>query len=326
MIGNEASFSQQAAHWHMAIEDDPTNAELAAELSQWLDASPQHRDAWAKMLQTFDALGNLEMTTALAVTGSSNSSTDAPKPSRRKRIAFIATVTLSGAIAACFAFLFTPALLLKWRSDHYAPAGETQSITLSDQSTLGLSSSSAVSAAYVENARSIELLQGEAFVDVTSDSNRPFRVIAGDTEVTVIGTAFNVQRGANFTTVSVEHGRVRVSNKYLENGTLELGAGDWLRIDAEGKSETGNQAPEQVGFWRDGKILADNRLLSEIVEEIDRYYPGSIFIQDETLGAERGSGLYKTEDPVKALRALMESNGGELQQISPWVIVLSRDD
>ena len=55
-------------------------------------------------------------------------------------------------------------------------------------------------------------LQGEAYFDVTENPEAPFQISTTNTQITVLGTRFNVRARATEpqTTVTVESGKVRL--------------------------------------------------------------------------------------------------------------------
>jgi transmembrane sensor len=69
----------------------------------------------------------------------------------------------------------------------------------------------------------VRLERGRAAFRVTKNPARRFRVDAGNVLVTVVGTAFTVERADGRTLVDVDEGRVRVQ---WAGGTAELGAGE----------------------------------------------------------------------------------------------------
>lgn len=93
------------------------------------------------------------------------------------------------------------------------------------------------------HAVTLKLEAGTARFSVTPNATRPFRVLAKDVTVTVLGTVFTVALEPNGVRVAVERGRVRVANA-LE--TRELGVGETaLLASAAGAApaEVASQAP-----------------------------------------------------------------------------------
>jgi transmembrane sensor len=84
----------------------------------------------------------------------------------------------------------------------------------------------------------VTLARGRARFVITPNRERRFRVIAGDVEVEVLGTIFDVERFADGTRVEVERGRVAVS---WPGGRTELAAGEARLF---GRSERARAATE----------------------------------------------------------------------------------
>src|SRR5262249_26271767 len=153
-------------------------------------------------------------------------------------------------LAASFLFYWvsSPGLpgLPRWISVAH---GEQRTISLRDGSIIHVNASSAVKVAYSKEQRLIELDHGQALFGVANDSKRPFRVRAGSTEITAVGTQFDVYRKADRdVTVTVVQGRVRIEQG--SGGRIEstraaptmLSAGQQWRLEAR----TVSTAPAQV--------------------------------------------------------------------------------
>ncbi|HWB25569.1 MAG TPA: FecR domain-containing protein [Chitinophagaceae bacterium] len=100
--------------------------------------------------------------------------------------------------------------------------------TLPDSSTVTLNRHASITYPQVFNnaSRYVEL-KGEAFFRVTHNPARPFTVKAGDVLVTVIGTSFNIKTAGDTTAVIVATGIVRVQKK---QSTIILHAGEITTI------------------------------------------------------------------------------------------------
>src|SRR4029453_5706266 len=107
--------------------------------------------------------------------------------------------------------------------------------------------------------RSVRLLKGEAYFSVSPDPRHPFRVIAGDTTITVLGTAFDVRLDAQGTTVAVEHGKVRVEDEDAASTIFLLGSGDWLLLSDRKAPVVGHDANPEAAAWRNGQLWGGAR-------------------------------------------------------------------
>ena len=299
----------EAAFWLVALEDDPDNAELRARFVSWRDASADHAAAWAA---TSDIHA---MMAALAPV--SIASTVASKRARRHRpwqkLALLA-------VAACLAMAALPGLLVTLRADQITATGQSRSFPLGDGSTVHLGGDSALAVDFTQDGRGVTLLRGEAFFEVVADPQRPFTVKAHGVETTVLGTAFNVRLEEDGATVAVGRGSVRVADVRTSE---RLGPGQWVRLRADGRPERGSLPLAEVASWREGQIVARDRPVAEVVNELRRYFPGAIVLADQELGERRISGVYNIADPVVALEAVLAPHGGKLRTVSPWLLLIS---
>jgi len=93
-----------------------------------------------------------------------------------------------------------------------AATATNRSATLPDGSKVILGAKTLVTVDFTGLKRNLDLSAGEAYFKVKHDQRHPFTVHAGDIEVTAVGTAFDVRREGDKTTVTVEEGAVDVSS------------------------------------------------------------------------------------------------------------------
>ncbi|MEZ4804168.1 MAG: FecR family protein [Bacteroidia bacterium] len=60
--------------------------------------------------------------------------------------------------------------------------------------------------------RTVSLKQGTAFFKIKRDTTKPFRIHSNHTEITVLGTEFEIQTNPEFTKVSVHSGKVKFTS------------------------------------------------------------------------------------------------------------------
>src|SRR5262249_11395055 len=84
------------------------------------------------------------------------------------------------------------------------------------------------------HAVTLRLEAGSARFSVTPNPARPFNVLAGDVTITVLGTVFTVTLETKGVRVSVERGRVRVSNA---TSSRELTVGESVVVPAASAAE-----------------------------------------------------------------------------------------
>ncbi len=193
-----------------------------------------------------------------------------------------------------------------------------------DGSTVRLGPDSAVAVDYDGDGRTVRLLAGQALFDVTPDPARPFRVAAGEVTATVLGTSVDVRMIGGATSVAVRHGHVRVEDGGAAPARgHDLRAGDWMRVDARHEVEAGMMAPELVGSWGNGEVLAENRSIASVIDEVRPWFGGRIVVTDPALAARPVTGIYSLGDPAQALSMIVKPYGGRVRHVTPWLLVVS---
>lgn len=300
----------EAIRWLILLQEQPDDRALDRAFQAWLAASPVNAAAWS---ETRD-LGDL-----IAQSPPRHRERWArPKPARAR--AMIAAAAMF-AVAAAIVIALMPNLLLRIMADSSTGTAQLRSVALPDGSVAQLAPESAIDVDYTTGERQVRLLSGAAFFEVERDAARPFSVFADDVETTVLGTAFDVRLTDNGATVAVRRGAVRVEH---DGHSEQLGPGDWIRAATTG-AVRGEGPPAQAGAWVRGELAARDQPVSDVVDELRAYFHGAIFVTDDALAAQRVTGLYSLGDPAQTLRAIAMTHGATVRQISPWLLVLSKD-
>lgn len=320
----EDEATHQAAYWLLALEEEPADAALRARFEAWLAESPMNRVAWASTSEVYDFIGTPGYVAHRAAREARRGEPARPaslSPRRpfRRRVALAVAAT---AMAACLAFLALPGLLLRLEADHMTATAETRSLALEDGSIIALAPGSAIEVVPGPD-RIVRLLRGEALFEVKHDPGRPFRVLANAVETTVFGTQFDVRLQDGGAVVAVREGTVRVDRAGASPVSERLQAGDWVSVAAAARVERGAVPPDEVAAWRVGRIIARDRSIADVVNEIRRSYSGIIVLSGEAFGRNRITGVYNLADPVTALRAAVGVYGGTVRQVSPWLLIVS---
>lgn len=310
---------EEATDWLFRLQAAPGDAGLRRAHQDWLAADTAHLRAWLAVQRSWAVTGRMK---AGAVTAA-GIAPFAPRP--RYRAAAVAAV-----LAACLVLaLLAPRLLLHIEADAVTAVAENSETLLADGSSVTLGGGSAFRAdpAGGSGERRATLLRGEAHFRIAPDRGRPFVIAAGPVTVTVIGTAFDVTLDAQSVRVAVASGTVEVS----AGETLErLTAGERVVVDRRtGRVQLARVAPEDVGAWRQRRLVVHDLPLPEAIARLGRYHRGEIVTLTGGLERQRVSGVFDLDDPVRALRGMLAAGGPALQdigisQFTPYLIVLKR--
>jgi transmembrane sensor len=311
--------SLEATRWLVELHEAPDDREVRRRFEAWCGASPLNAAAWSET----ERLSEVAATMPRAYV-------DGWKPVGARRLPANRRVAIRSwrlgaaamALAACVAFFVVPSLVQRLRADHTTATAELRKVVLQDGSEVTLAPDSAIAVAYEPAGRQVRLLTGEAFFEVRPDASRPFRVLADTVETTVVGTSFDVLLSADGVVVSVEHGIVRVGPASAA-ARDELRAGQAVRVASDGETFRQTASPGTVAAWRDGQLVAQNVPLREAVDQLRRYFAGTIVLASASLGGRRITGAYNLADPEDALRAIAQAHGGKVRRIAPWLLVVS---
>ena len=151
-------------------------------------------------------------------------------------------------------------------------------------------------------------LQGEAFFDVESNKNRPFKVYANSMEITALGTEFNVKNGKtdSHTEVSLVEGKVEVVNLASESKeALYLNEGERAFLDPSEKTMTKSTfGPELVNIWKNGILLFEDTSIVTVKEVLERWYGVKIIFQNKHATGLKVTGRFEKEHIANVLESL----------------------
>lgn len=332
-------IEDEAAKWIVLLDrDHPPNKKDLEALQAWMDRSPAHREELWKYTEFWDSANILtELNFPLH-----NRPDQGLKPRKFSRIigerrhfnrfgVVFSVIVLS----TCIAFLMNISLTpppdvvkssIAGNGVYETRLGEQNAITLADGSTIQLNTNSRVQVNYTRHQRNIVLNQGEAFFQVSPDSRRPFKVLAGGGLVKAVGTAFAVRLNHRSVEVTVTEGKVTIAAGVLPKSEssansdeataaavdlASLGVGQRVVFDpsspsniAEAISTLEDKALEQQLDWRDGMLQFTGESLQEVVREMSRYTNIQIEIADPTISDLSIGGQFDVGDSETMLNVL----------------------
>lgn len=142
--------------------------------------------------------------------------------------------------------------------------------------------------------------------DIIHDPDRPFLIDAGDRQVRVVGTEFNLrQRGETFA-LTVLRGVVHVRSAKASDATpTRVVAGQRL-IHRRGVSKSAVSAapPDAAIAWTRGRLVYRNATLREVAEDLSRSLGTPVRMADPATGRIRFTGVLMLDDKTAVLRRL----------------------
>lgn len=211
-------------------------------------------------------------------------------------------------LAAAAGAIFWSSTSLVYRAAFTTAANEQRTETLPDGSVLALNVDTKVVLHYYEDARRIELLQGEAMFTVTPNAQQVFEVEADGVTARVTGTEFAVRREAKRIGVAVQSGSVEVaSGPWWHRQRVSLRANQHVQVLPGEALEQQTADVAAMTAWRQGKVVFKDQALEDVVHEMNRYVAHPIHLADSRLRRLSLSGVFNVRDANAFLRALQDT-------------------
>ena len=182
-----------------------------------------------------------------------------------------------------------------------AKKGEYKKFHLSDGTEITLAPESKIrlSSEYISGSREV-FLEGEAFFNVTTDPDHPFRVHVNETTTEVLGTQFNIVSYPDdeIVQVVVAEGSVELraerTNKQILLKPGELGS--YTFSDQRLTSKKGD-VNAYIG-WMSGKLIFENQPLSKVVTRLERWYDLAFIIEGPEIGKRKLTATFAPRQPL----------------------------
>ncbi|HET9160787.1 MAG TPA: FecR domain-containing protein [Caulobacteraceae bacterium] len=214
--------------------------------------------------------------------------------------------------------------------------GQQATVSLPDGSVVTLNTDTVVRTRADGARRLVYLDKGQAFFKVAHDRRHPFVVNAAGRTVTALGTAFDVRLENGGLKVVLVEGKVRVESKSrplaqpsdiardpdhpLQAETArvqqatEMSAGSELVASNDADWRLMRVDTARATSWLHRQIVFDDESLGDIVDEMNRYTPNKMTIDDPSLARRRLSGIYTVGDLAAFSEALKGYGVAELKE------------
>lgn len=175
------------------------------------------------------------------------------------------------------------------------PLGSQTKLVLPDGTTVCLNSGSILKydPTFLHKKNREVYLVGEGYFEVQKNPNKPFIVHAGEINVKVLGTIFNVRSYPEdpLIEVSLLEGKVNVFSKSETSGNVILAPDEQLTYDKKsGKINHRHADASQAAQWTTGRLSFVNASVPEIMKDIERKYDVRIVIHSKYIDKEVFSG------------------------------------
>ncbi len=176
--------------------------------------------------------------------------------------------------------------------------GSIKKIALPDGTTVWLNSDSKIRYAG-QQGREV-WLEGEGYFEVAQQQGKTFIVHAGQLDVNVLGTSFNIDAytPGKTVTVTVASGKVAVGSDKAAAATLAANQ-QAVYHAAENKIETNDIMAADFSAWRQGQLVFKKAMFSDIAQKLERRYNVRIRFAGEHIANSLLTARFDENVPLK---------------------------
>lgn len=188
------------------------------------------------------------------------------------------------------------------------PRGGQYKLTLPDGSNVWLNSASSIRypTAFAGPTRNVQIT-GEVYFEIAHDAAKPFLVNAGEMEVKVLGTHFNVNayRDESSINTTLLEGSLKLSKA---GEVTMLQPGQQAQLSSNGNFHLANDVDlEEVVAWKNGYFSFTKADLQSVLRQIARWYDVEIAYEGAIAPREFGGKIGRSSNISEVLEILQET-------------------
>lgn len=198
------------------------------------------------------------------------------------------------------------------------PIGMNYKLVLPDGSTVWLNSNSSLKypTAFEKDQRKIYLAQGEIFLNVTNNDNKPFVVNMGAENIEVLGTQFNVKHyeedGEKI--ITLKEGSISIAGNFIgekNRNKVILSPNQQAVINESGNTlEIKGVDASIYSAWVDNVFRYENERLEVILNDLARHYNLRVFYQNQSCKGIEYSLRLNKDKQLEEILQVIELLGG----------------
>jgi len=191
----------------------------------------------------------------------------------------------------------------------HVPCGERSQVILSDGTKVWLNSGTILKFPLVFNSKKRNVfLKGEAFFDVSKNTKKPFIVNAGQMNIQVFGTRFDVcaYTDDHEFSATLEKGMITATSMLTGTGEkLQLKPGEQVVFNFDTKKITRKMVDTELyTSWKEDMLHFKNAGFSDVIKKMERWYGVKITVDESAKFNKYYNMTIKTESLREMLNLL----------------------
>lgn len=315
---------QEAWDWVLRLTSgDASKAELV-DLERWCARSPLHSGAFVEANDRWQSFGPALENMARQPVGQSLAVLTAIKPAvpSMRRRAFLGGALATSVAGAAFVVARPPLGLwpsvTEMAADYRTATGEQRRIALADTGAVEMNTRTSLNlSADPAGIDRIDLITGEAAFATRA---KGVAVTAGHGRTTADAANFTVRCEAPNVTVTCVEGDVSVT---LQGAAMTLRKNQQVAYAAGRLGPLVSVEAALVTGWREGELYFKDEPLSRVIDEVNRYRVGHIFLMNESLGRRRYTARFKLDRLESVVTQLEAAFGARVTKLPGAILVIS---
>ncbi|PEQ12887.1 hypothetical protein B2G71_08565 [Novosphingobium sp. PC22D] len=197
-------------------------------------------------------------------------------------------------------------------------------VALSDGTIVLLNGNTRLRAKIDAGRRVVHLDAGEALFDVRHDAQRPFTVAADNSEVTVLGTRFDLALNDSRVDLEVERGLVRFGGTSARQAAVLVPAMHRAAMVDGRIAQPVALGRNAATDWQHGWLQVADMALADIVPRLQRWTDKSIVVEDPALLRTRVAGRFRLSQSKAVLDSLGDLYGFAVEETGSAYILERR--
>ncbi|MBV7532349.1 FecR family protein [Chitinophaga sp. sic0106] len=177
--------------------------------------------------------------------------------------------------------------------------GEHLVVTLPDSSVVTMNANTTITYQKWSQEKREVWLSGEAVFEVRPSVKHlaaPFTVHAGEIDVEVLGTVFNIKNRRNKAEIFLQSGKVRVT-ELQKHTSVVLAPDQKANYESEKLQVVSVPANNTKAMaWRENKMELTNTSVKEIIETLQDQYGYTIVLQDSSIASKTIEGTLRLQN------------------------------
>lgn len=324
---NAKQLQKEMALWIVRLNTDDLHERQQAqiEFEAWRNKYPEHHDQLDQMLSFSQTLQQFSTTHGISSQNVRNSM-KLSQQSKKHILQMLSKTLLFFVGVGGVIYLASDSTMLSYHTaDFKTEVGQIHSITLQDGSKVTLGAKSAIKLDFSSEKRQINLVQGDMYIDVAKDPQRPLIIHTPQADFKALGTRFIVYQYSNSSVLNMLHSKVETRSLGKDHQSKVVKQGEKITANPLGLSPISKLDIASTEFaWDKHQILADQLPLPDLLTNLSRYHHQYLIFNHSTLKDYKVSGVINAQQDLdQTLRLLVSHYPIKITKLGNYVIYIT---